>query len=113
MVSTPGLTRSNGRVSHAGNSSTRSSPRKTPRSWASRSASVEVGTASTIGRRLVSRDSPAVTSARAASGTARVAELRPSTWASAGSSRSAAGRSMSGPAVGAPGAPPKSWGRVS
>ena len=39
MVSTLGLTRSNGSVSHAGNRSTCSAPRKAPRSWARRSAS--------------------------------------------------------------------------
>ena len=43
MVSTLGLTRSNGSVSHAGNTSTSLGPRKTRRSWTTRSASVEVG----------------------------------------------------------------------
>ncbi len=49
MVSTPGLTRSKGSVSHAGNISTWSGPRKAARSWASWSASAAVGTATTIG----------------------------------------------------------------
>ena len=52
MVSTAGLTRSNGSVSHAGNRSTSSGPRKAPRSRASRSASPVVGIATTIGWRL-------------------------------------------------------------
>ena len=46
-----GDTRSKGSVSHAGNVSTASGPRKVRRSLASRSASPVVGTATTIGRR--------------------------------------------------------------
>ena len=53
IVSIAGDTRSNGSVSHAGNSSTASAPRNSRRSAASRSASLPVGTASTTGRRAV------------------------------------------------------------
>ncbi len=49
MVSTFGLTRSNGRVSHAGNTSTAASPMNTRKSSAMRCASVAVGVATRIG----------------------------------------------------------------
>ena len=70
IVSVAGDTRSNGSVSHAGNSSTASSPRYSRRSAAMRSASTPVGTATTTGRRAVARASVAANSARAGSGTA-------------------------------------------
>ena len=91
MVSTAGLTRSNGSVSQAGNTSTPSSPQKTRRSWARRSASVLVGVATTIGWRLDSSASPATKMARAASGTVSVVVVAPRTSASTGSSRSSGG----------------------
>ena len=53
IVSIAGETRSNGSVSHAGNSSTESGARNSRRSAARRSASMPVGTASTTGRRAV------------------------------------------------------------
>ena len=53
IVSIAGDTRSNGSVSHAGNSSTASAPRYWRRSPATRSASARVGTASSTGRRAV------------------------------------------------------------
>ena len=52
IVSVDGLTRSNGRVSQAGNHSTASGPSHVPRSSARVSASATVGTATTIGDRL-------------------------------------------------------------
>ena len=79
MVSIPGLTRSKGRVSHAGKSSTASSPRNVVRSLVSRSASAVMGTAARIGRRVPTLVSAASVTARAASGTARTAAERPST----------------------------------
>ena len=75
MVCTAGLTRSNGNVSHAGNSSTDDSPRNEARSSATSCAIVPVGVAITIGRRRLARVMPARTAARAASGTA-MTELR-------------------------------------
>ena len=72
IVSVAGETRSNGSVSHAGNSSTASSPRYCRRSPATRSASARVGTASNTGRRAVAPASVAVKMARAGSGTATV-----------------------------------------
>ncbi len=62
IVSNDGDTRSNGRVSHAGNSSTSSSPRNWPRSRTRCSASVPVGTARSSGRRLVTPASDATNS---------------------------------------------------
>ncbi len=76
MVSTLGLTRSKGRVSHAGQMSTSSALRKAARSWASRSASALVGTATTVGWRRVPAAMPAMAKARAGSGTATTAERR-------------------------------------
>src|SRR5581483_8700314 len=78
MVSTFGLTRSNGSVSHAGNSSTQGrsgSPasKNDARSAARRSASWVVGTATIKGRRVERRTRPAMTNGRAASGTAMTA----------------------------------------
>ena len=70
MVSTLGLTRSKGRVSQAGHTSTCSGPRKAVRSWARRSASVLVGTATSVGRRPAASATPATAKARAGSGTA-------------------------------------------
>ena len=70
IVSVAGETRSNGSVSHAGKSSTASSPRYWRRSPAMRSASTPVGTASTTGRRAVALASVAAKIARAGSGTA-------------------------------------------
>ena len=55
IVSSAGETRSNGSVSHAGNSSTASAPSIGTRSPAMRSASAAVGTASRIGRAPVRR----------------------------------------------------------
>ena len=78
MVSTLGLTRSNGRVSHAGNSTTSPAGMYWTRSSYSWPASVPVGQATTRGRRPPSWASAAIAMARAASGTAtsplRVAE---------------------------------------
>ena len=65
IVSIAGDTRSNGSVSHAGNSSTASAPRNSRRSAASRSASTPVGTASTTGRRAVARRERRARTARA------------------------------------------------
>ncbi len=70
MVDTSGLTRSKGKVSHAGNSATASSPRKAPTSWLRRSALPTVGVTTSRGRRSPSRHIPATTRATAASGTA-------------------------------------------
>ncbi len=92
IVSTLGLTRSKGSVSHAGKVSTASGPRNASRSCTSRSASPVVGTATTRGRRSNRCARAATVTARAASGTARVAERRPATWARAGSSRSRGGK---------------------
>ena len=72
IVSVAGDTRSNGSVSHAGKSSTASSPRYCRRSPATRSASARVGTASRTGRRAVAAASVAAKMARAGSGTATV-----------------------------------------
>jgi hypothetical protein len=91
MVSTAGLTRSKGRVSQAGKTSTPSSPQNTRRSLARRSASVLVGIATTIGWRLDSSARPATKMARAASGTVSVVVVAPSTSARTGSSRSSGG----------------------
>ena len=74
MVSTLGLTRSKGSVSQAGKTSTSSSPRKARRSWARRSASGLVGTATTSGWRPVRSASPAIAKARAGSATASTAD---------------------------------------
>ncbi len=99
IVSSAGETRSNGSVSHAGNSSTWSAPSIGTRSPASRSASAAVGTASRIGRAPVSRWIPAVKSARAASDTATTS-LRPdATAATLGSSARSRGSSESGTEV--------------
>ncbi len=94
MASTPGLTRSNGRVSQAGKRSTSSGPRKARRSAASRSASVLVGMATTTGWRSVSWARPAMVKARAASGTASTAEEAPARPARAGWRRRRGGRSL-------------------
>ena len=85
IVASDGDTRSNGSVSHAGNSSTSSGPRNCPRSCTSRSASAPVGTASTSGRRVVTSANAATKSARAASGTATTGS-RLTTARTAGSS---------------------------
>src|SRR5206468_800848 len=95
MVSTLGLTRSNGRVSHAGNTSTSSVPRKARRSWATRSASVDVGTATTSGWRPLRWARPAMVMARAGSGTATTAALEPARAARAGSARKSGGSDVS------------------
>ena len=84
MVSTLGLTRSNGSVSQAGKRSTSSAPRKARRSWARRSASVLVGTATTSGWRPLSPARPAMVKARAGSGTASTADDAPASPARAG-----------------------------
>ncbi len=61
IVDSSGLTRSKGRVSQAGNSSTTSSPRNAPMSWPSRSASRTVGVTTSRGRRSPNRHIPATT----------------------------------------------------
>ncbi len=95
MVSTAGLTRSNGSVSHAGNSSTASGLRYWPRSSTRFCAAVPVGRATTMGWRSERWASAAMVTARAASGTARTAACRPATWRRAGSSRRSGGRAES------------------
>src|SRR3954447_9882211 len=95
MVSTLGLTRSKGSVSHAGKTSTWSAPRKAHRSWATRSASVDVGTATTSGCRPLRWARPATVMARAGSGTATTAVLEPASSARAGSARKSGGSDVS------------------
>ncbi len=86
IVSVAGETRSNGSVSHAGNSSTASSPRNSRKSVAIRSASTPVGTATTMGRRAVALASVATKRARAGSGTATGRARPPVAAATTGSS---------------------------
>src|SRR3954447_10840464 len=95
IVSTLGLTRSNGSVSHAGNSST-SSPRYCARSPARCSASDVVGRATMRGRRSLARARPATAIARAASVTARWPPARPPTPTIAGSSAATSARARNG-----------------
>ncbi|CAB4533851.1 unannotated protein [freshwater metagenome] len=90
IVSIDGLTRSNGKVSHAGKSSTASSARKFRKSAESRSASAAVGTATTMGVRRDAASSPARVTARAGSGTTSTVEALPSAASTPGSSRSIA-----------------------
>jgi hypothetical protein len=92
MVATSGLTLSNGSVSHAGNSSTWPGPRNVARSWAILSASRTVGVTTSIGRRSLSRATPAMTNAVAASGTARAVDPTDRASTMAGSWRSRGGR---------------------
>src|SRR5664280_3015348 len=99
MVDTSGLTRSKGRVSHAGNTSTRPGPasvgsdppENTRRSWASWSAAAPVGVTTSTGRRVPRRMRPASTKAWAGVATARVALDAPTTRVMAGSLRSRVG----------------------
>ena len=91
MVSTLGLTRSNGSVSQAGNRSTSSSDMKARRSWATRSASLPVGVATTMGPRLLRWARPAITKARAGSGTASTALVAPARSAIVSSFRRSGG----------------------
>src|SRR5262245_63585148 len=94
IVSSDGETRSKGSVSQAGNSSTAASgPKYRARSWATRSASAAVGTATRTGRRVVTRVSAARYSARAGSGTATIG-ARSMTARTAGSSARSAGSSV-------------------
>ena len=104
MVETSGLTRSKGRVSQAGKTSTGAHfspgpvpprPTKASRSWASWSAAAPVGVTTSTGRRAPSRTRPASTKAWAGVATARVAPRRadaPGSWRA----RRAAGREASG-----------------
>ena len=119
IVETSGLTRSKGRVSQAGNTSTADGlpsvpappvpapsvpalpvpvpssdpgpPMKASRSWASCSAAAPVGVTMSTGRRLPSRTIPANTKAWAGVATASVAVGAPTTRVMAGSSRSKGG----------------------
>ena len=102
MVATSGLTRSKGKVSHAGNTSTSIGPSlvdgslpppsvKASRSWASWSAATPVEVTTNTGRRLPSRMSPANTNAWAGVATARVALGAPMTRGMAGSLRNKGG----------------------
>ena len=72
MVSSAGETRSKGRVSHAGNTSTAGAGKNANKSWARRSASAPVGTATTMGRRIVRFASAATKIVRADSATATI-----------------------------------------
>ena len=92
MVATSGLTRSKGRVSQAGKSSTVPGPRKVVRSWAVRSASRTVAVTTSIGRRSLNRATPARTKAVAASGTASAVDPTDRASIMAGSWRSREGR---------------------
>ncbi len=94
IVVAVGLTRSKGRVSQAANRSTSSGPRKVARSWARRSASAEVATTTSAGRRADRRTSSAITRLRAGPLAASTTFERPSTSNRAGSSRRSAGRSV-------------------
>ena len=96
IVSTLGLTRSKGNVSHAGNTSTRCSPTKMAKSCANRSASAEVGTATTIGRRSESSASADSAMARAGSGIATTPARSPITDTNASSSTMRSTRCESG-----------------
>jgi len=89
IVSMPGLTRSNGNVSHAGKRSTTPAPRYTLRSAARRSAPGVVGVTTRIGLRFPVCAIEASTGAWAPSGTASCAARVPRTLTSAGSSTSA------------------------
>ena len=94
IVDTSGLTRSKGRVSQAGKTSTFPDPPpgvKAPRSWANCSADVPVGVITRTGRRDPRRTRPARTKAWAWVATARVALDAPTTRVMAGSLRSRAG----------------------
>ena len=84
IVSTPGLTRSKGRVSQAGNRSAAPSS-IADRSPARRSASAVVGVATTIGRRPFSSAMAASTAAWPDSATASEASRRPRMPTTAGS----------------------------
>ena len=107
MVSALGLTRSKGRVSHAGKVSTASSPRNAVRSWANRSASEAVGVTMTTGWRADSCVSPAATKAQAASGMATTALDRPARPTRVSSPRSSLGSELSGAGAGSSG-----WGSL-
>ncbi len=92
IVPTSGLMRSNGRVSHAGKTST-GSARNVPRSRARCSAAVPVGTTTRTGRRLPSRSMAASATAWAWVPTDRVTGPPPIRRTMAGSARRSAGRS--------------------
>ena len=91
MVSTDGLTRSNGSVSHAGKKATSPAGRNCSRSSASWPAIVPVGVTTTSGRRLERSASAAIEIGRATSTTASRAAGSPRARVSAGSSRSSGG----------------------
>ena len=91
MVSTLGLTRSNGSVSHAGNSTTSSGGMNWHRSSYSWPASLPVGQATSSGRRPPSWLSAAMATGRAASDTAMTACGSPKACVSPGSARSSGG----------------------
>ena len=91
IVSTDGLTRSNGSVSQAGNKATSPAGRNCSRSSASWAAIVPVGVATTSGRRLDSVARAAIEIGRATSTTASRASGSPRARVSAGSSRSSGG----------------------
>ncbi len=113
MVSTSGLTRSKGRVSHAGRTETApssapavpsllSASSRQPKSSASRSASSPVAVTTRMGRRSLKAAADATTTACAASGTASVTSAAPIKAATAGSARSRRGTAARLATVGSP-----------
>ncbi len=103
MVSTFGLTRSKGRVSHPGKSASSSSSRNWLRSSCSWRAIVPVGQATSSGRRFESVARAAIEIGRATSTTARRASGSPKARVSPGSSRRSGASDRSGAPVGASG----------
>jgi hypothetical protein len=91
MVSTAGLTRSNGRVSQAGKSRQSSRPRNWTRSSCNRAASVPVGHATMSGARSERCESAAMLIGLATSVIASRADVEPRAVVSAGSSRRSGG----------------------
>ncbi len=79
MVSTAGLTRSNGSVSQAGKLATAERPRKAATSWARCSASTWVAGTATTGRPWPSLARAETTKGRTASGTESTAAEEPAT----------------------------------
>ncbi len=108
IVSTLGLIRSNGSVSHAGNSTTESGGMNWQRSSYNCPASVPVGVATNSGWRSPSWASAATETARADSGTATSAAGLPKAWVSPVSSRSNRGSVASDMTV-AQGTEPLNW----
>ncbi|CAB4683711.1 unannotated protein [freshwater metagenome] len=100
IVSTAGLTRSKGSVSHDGKNSMASAPRKAARSSAIDCAIVPVGVAMTIGRRVVLLTNAASTAARATSGTARTESRCPAIASIPGSLTMCVARTPNGREVG-------------